>query len=120
MGKPLWRRILGNWSDLKAGTMAGSAIRQKATSKATGRSERWLEKKGQTKSADWIAFRRRKFKRNYTIATCLCIMVWWFLSYFVGIAWPIGTGTVAITIVLIAWQMYRMVVRRIEKGQGVR
>ena len=118
MGKSLIRRIFGDWGEFKKGTMAGNAIRQQATSRVTGRSERWLEEKGKTKSAEWVAERRKKFKRNYVTVACIWVVAWVLLSYFVGIVWPIGTGTVSVTIMLIAWQMYRMVVRRIEKGQG--
>ena len=115
--KPLWRRIIGDWSSFKAGTMIGAGVRSKATSKITAKPERWLERKGKEKSAEWVAERRRKFKRNYIVATVSWVAAWVLLSYFVGIAWPVGTGTVAVTILLIAWQMYRAVVKRIEAGQ---
>lgn len=101
--KPMWKRVLGDWNDLKRGFGMGKAVSQKP--------QQWLTKKGEKLGKEEIEKRLKKYKRKVIVISLIILALW--LGLMFGLTslalWKILVP--AAGVVLYSWFTYRYVAK---------
>ena len=101
--RPLWKRVLGDWSDFKRGLGMGKAI--------SARPQGWLTKQGEKLGKEEVEKRLKKYKRKVITISFIILALW--LGLALGLTslalWKVIVP--AVGVVIYSWLTYRYVAK---------
>lgn len=105
--KSLFKRIIGDWADVKRGAKLGADLRNKPY--------KWIEKQTGKMDAVKAEARLKKFQQRAKAVLVVILVAWVFLAIFAlhTKVWAVAISS--ILVLILWWMMYRNVVKSAKR-----
>lgn len=106
-GKSLFKKVVGDWDDLKAGTKKGAALRDKPF--------QWIERQAAKMDAAKAQARLQKFQSRAKIVLVVILVAWVLAAVFALHVKALAVVISSVLVFLLWWVMYRNVVKSAKR-----